>query len=173
MHPSKDPSQTRRRYPMLVQRRHSYVDCPAGGDDMCTYDVLLAAARLHGKYVNLNALFFFVPVPSNSAPLTVPTFVRWVKEAAKAAGLDPTHIASRAVRMGGATDLYDIYGDAAQRFIRERGRWGSDVAQIYQRVSAREHGEKSRNIANSTGVDLQSLLRGWCQTAVSHGRCPL
>ena len=75
--------------------------------------------------------------------------------------------------MGGATDLYDIYGAAAERYIRERGRWGSDVAQIYQRVSAHAHSEMSRRIGDSTGVDLQSLLRGWCQSAVSHGRCTI
>ena len=57
--------------------------------------------------------------------------------------------------------------------IRERGRWGSDVAQIYQRVSAAAHGDISRTIGDSVGADLQSMLTGWCQTAVSHGRCPV
>ena len=97
----------------------------------------------------------------------------WVKEASIAAGIDPTRRASRALRMGGATDLYDIYGPLAERYIRERGLWGSDVAQIYQRVSAAAHGEMSRAIGDSVGPDLQSLLRGWSQAAVSHGRCPV
>jgi hypothetical protein len=75
--------------------------------------------------------------------------------------------------MGGASDLYDLYGPAAERYIRERGRWSSDVAQIYQRVSAAAHGLLSRTIGDSAGADLQSLLAGWCQAAVSHGRCPV
>ena len=75
--------------------------------------------------------------------------------------------------MGEATDMYDIYGPADERYIRERGWWGSDVAQIYQRVSARVHGELSRRIGDSAGADLQSLLRGWSQLAVSHGTCPV
>jgi hypothetical protein len=66
--------------------------------------------------------------------------------------------------------MYDIYGPAGERFIRERGRWGSDIAQIYQRVSASAHGEISRAIGDSSGTDLQSMLAGWSQLAVSHGR---
>ena len=75
--------------------------------------------------------------------------------------------------MGGAADLYDLYGPAGERYIRERGRWGSDVAQIYQRVSASRHAELSRVIGDSEGQDLQSVLRGFSQLAVSHGRCRL
>jgi hypothetical protein len=97
----------------------------------------------------------------------------WVKEAALAAGLDPAAYGAKALRMAGATDLYNIYGPSAERYIRERGRWSSDVAQIYQRVSAAMHGALSRTIGDSVGPDLQSLLSGWCQTAVSHGRCPI
>jgi hypothetical protein len=74
--------------------------------------------------------------------------------------------------MGEATDMYDIYGPADERYIRERGRWGSDVAQIYQRVSAAAHGAISREMGDSTGADLQSMMAGWSQLAVSHGRCP-
>lgn len=96
-----------------------------------------------------------------------------MKEALVAAGVSPARRGVRALRMGGASDLYDLYGPAAERYIRERGRWSSDVAQIYQRVSAAAHGLLSRTIGDSAGADLQSLLAGWCQAAVSHGRCPV
>ena len=69
--------------------------------------------------------------------------------------------------------LYDLFGPPAERYIRERGRWASDVAQIYQRVSASAHGAMSRAIGDSEGIDLQSMLGGWSQLAVSHGRCRL
>ena len=72
----------------------------------------------------------------------------------------------RALRMGGAADLYDLYGPAGERYIRERGRWSSDVAHIYARVSASAHGELSRLIGDSAGADLQSMLSGWCQLAM-------
>ena len=72
--------------------------------------------------------------------------------------------------MGGATDLYDIYGPAGERLIRERGRWSSGVAQIYSRVLAEAHGLLSRSIGDSNGVDLQSLLAGWSQSTATHGR---
>ena len=54
----------------------------------------------------------------------------------------------------------------------KRGWWGSDVAQIYQRVSAAAHGAVSRVMGDSTGAGLQSTMAGWSQLAVSHGRCP-
>ena len=89
----------------------------------------------------------------------------------RAAGVDPTERASKALRMGGATDMLDLWGPVAERYIRERGRWSSDVAQIYQRQSADAHAYISRHIGSSSGTDLQSLLRGWSQAAASHGRC--
>jgi len=79
--------------------------------------------------------------------------------------------AKQALRMGGATDLYDIYGPAGERLIRERGRWSSDVAQIYSRVSAEAHGLLSRSIGDSNGVNLQSLLAGRSQSTATHSRC--
>ena len=195
--PSKDPTQKKPRYPMLIQRRS--LDAPFGTDPMCTYDALLAAWSFLAEFVNpsrwATTMFFRVPDPAMFQPPRVDHFtgppspelpdpscwrpladsdiVRWVKEAAVASGVDPTRRAGRALRMGGAADLYDIFGPAGERYIRERGRWASDVAQIYQRVSASAHGDLSRMIGDSSGLDLQSMLSGWSQLAVSHGRCRL
>ena len=184
LHPWKDPTQRKPRYPMLVQRRAS--GGARGADPMCTFDALAAAWEVLAVPVARRlwntTLFFRVPPDgydvdlADSAdwpPLTSATLSEWVKEAAVAAGVSPDKRGTRALRIGGGTDLYDIYGPCAERYIRERGRWGSDVAQIYQRVSAAAHGEMSRSIGDSTGADLQSLLRGWSQLAVSHGRCPV
>ena len=179
LHPSKDPTQRKKRYPMLVQRRATYEDCPSGGDPMCTYDALLAAHRIIVKDLPRAAwsttLFFQVPVDTDPGhrtwrPLRATDVTQWVCEAAEAAGLPAGSRGSRAIRMGGASDMYDIYGPAGERFIRERGRWGSDIAQIYQRVSASAHGEISRKIGDSSGTDLQSMLAGWSQLSISHGR---
>ena len=184
LHPSKDPTQRKPRYPMLVQRRA--VGGARSADPMCTFDAFVDAWKVLAATVPLHrhrsTIFFRVPPDGHDVdlsdaadwpPLTPALVSVWVKEAAVAAGVDPTRRGTRALRMGGSTDLYDIYGPAAERYIRERGRWGSDVAQIYQRVSAAAHGEMSRVIGDSDGADLQSLLRGWSQLAVSHGRCPV
>ena len=188
VHPAKDPTQTKPRYPMLVQRRHA--SAAFGSDPLCTYDAMAAAWAILGAPLTAqqraSTLFFRVPprgacrwgveqIGGDSAdwpPLTDAVLAQWVKEAAVAAGVDPAHRGARALRMGGATDMYDIYGPAGERYIRERGRWGSDVAQIYQRVSAAAHGAISREMGDSTGADLQSMMAGWSQLAVSHGRCP-
>ena len=79
---------------------------------------------------------------------------------AKAAGIPADKVGAKCFRMGGASDMYDLYGASAERYVRERGRWCSDIAQIYQRVSAAIHGQISRGITDSSGVDLQSLFSG-------------
>jgi hypothetical protein len=180
MHPSKDPTQRKKRYPMLIQRRSA--TAPVGSDPLCTYDAVVRAWPILAESIPpgewASTAFFRVPIapedpPSRWRPLTSDGVAGWVKEAALAAGLDPAAYGAKALRMAGASDLYDLYGPLAERYIRERGRWSSDVAQIYQRVSAATHGMLSRTIGDSTGPDLQSLLSGWSQTAVSHGRCPV
>jgi hypothetical protein len=108
--------------------------------------------------------------PAGWRPIVSDDVGRWGREVAVGAGADPTAIGDRCLRMGGASDMYDLYGPAGERLIRERGRWASDVAQIYQRVSASEHGSISRALGDADGDDLQSMLRGWSQLAVSHGR---
>ena len=184
MHPAKDPTQTKPRYPILVQRRSEvHADSRLGEDPMCTYDGLLAVRMLQPS-ARPTDLFFRVPppLPENGAPFVGPyrwvnvdvdLIHRWVKQICAAAGISAEGRGSRALRMGGATDLYDLFGPPAERYIRERGRWASDVAQIYQRVSASAHGAMSRAIGDSEGIDLQSMLGGWSQLAVSHGRCRL
>ena len=181
LRPSKDPTQRKPRYPMLVQRRSSFADAPRGSDPMCTFDALSAAWEVLAAPVPrelwAQVMFFRVPdrhtAPQHWRPLTERDVTAWVKQAAEAAGVSAANRASRALRMGGAADLYDLYGPAAERYIRERGRWASDVAQIYQCVSASVHGALSRTIGDSVGQDLQSMLAGWRKLAVSHGRCRL
>lgn len=105
-------------------------------------------------------------------PLTSVDIAFWGQQVGTAAGLDASTIFAQCFRLGGATDMYDLYGAAAERYVRERGRWASDIAQIYMRVSASAHGEISRSLADSEGIDLQSMLRGWCQSSLTM-RCPV
>jgi hypothetical protein len=147
---------------------------------MCAFDALRAAWDVLFAPIPpplWAELAFFRPPsldpPTQWRPIKVYDVALWVGQAAEAARLPAASYGSRALRMGGATDLYDLFGPAARDHIQDRGRWSFDVAQIYQRVSASTHGLISRSIADSDGRDLQSLLRGWSQPAAMHGRCPL
>jgi hypothetical protein len=193
LHPAKDPDQRKPRYPMVVQRRSASGPywrlgpslAPLGSDPMCTYnalraawDVLAAPVPLFPSGRNLPAFGALAPTPpSQWRPILASDIALWVGQAAQAAGLPAASYSygSRALRIGGATDLYDLFGPYARDHIQDRGRWSSDVAQIYQRASASTHGLISRPIAiaDSQRRDLQSLLRGWSQPAAIYGRCPL
>jgi hypothetical protein len=41
--------------------------------------------------------------------------------------------------MGGSTDCKELTGEAGKALIKRRGRWASDVAEIYQRELASSH----------------------------------
>ena len=66
----------------------------------------------------------------------------------------------------GHSERRDIFGeDYAPQLIRERGRWASDVALIYQRALARGHLSGSARVGDAVGLDLESLCAGWVQPA--------
>jgi hypothetical protein len=58
------------------------------------------------------------------------------KRMAKAAGIPPEAVGGKLFRIGGATDVRDVLGAAAERTLKDRGRWGSDVAYVYGRMLA-------------------------------------
>eukprot|EP00965_Chrysotila_dentata_P018191 605200-Pleurochrysis_carterae.AAC.1 len=53
---------------------------------------------------------------------------------AAACGEDPANFGGKCWRIGGATDLRDRLGDASKATIKQRGRWASDIAEVYQRA---------------------------------------
>lgn len=177
LHPTKDAGKDRQRYPMVVQRRSH--TAPLGSDPMCAYDALVLAWPVLADSVpptlRADTLFFRRPAagvhPALWPPVRSEDIRAWIQEAAAAAGLDPAPFGAKALRMGGATDLYDLLGKAGGDIIKERGRWCSEIAQIYQRVSASAHGAISRAIGDSQGVDLQSMLTGWSQDTSVYRRC--
>ena len=56
-----------------------------------------------------------------------------VQRIAVMAGLDPAEFGAKSLRVGGATDWRDCLGDASARVVKQRGRWCSDTAEVYQR----------------------------------------
>ena len=81
-------------------------------------------------------------------------------------GIAPDEVGGKAFRIGGATDLREVHGDGAQRLIKERGRWASDVAQLYQRALLRTQLDSSAGAGAAVGRDLEEALQGWVQPAV-------
>ena len=54
---------------------------------------------------------------------------------------------------------------AAEALVRQRGRWASDVATVYQRALADEHLGGSAAVGDADGAELEALCRGWAQPA--------
>ena len=174
LHPAKDTKMTRSRYPMVIQRRSSFADCPKDSDALCAYDALARAWAVLADSVERSAwaaTMFFRMVDSTQRdasswrPVVSDDVAAWCKEIALAAGIETSGIGAKSLRMGCATDMYDLFGPAGAQWLDERGRWDSDIGQIYAAPSAAAHGDISRRIGDAAGTDLQSMLRGWRQPA--------
>ena len=87
------------------------------------------------------------------------------KRMATAIGIPPASVGGKLFRIGGATDLRDRLGEASQRVIKERGRWGTDVAYVYQRALLRDQLDASGAMADADAADLEAAVAGWVQPA--------
>eukprot|EP00965_Chrysotila_dentata_P184991 6106920-Pleurochrysis_carterae.AAC.1 len=94
---------------------------------------------------------------------------RVVKAMAAAAGLDPEEFGGKGWRIGGATDMRDILGDGGAAAVQQRGRWATDIAQIYQRAVVDGQLRSSAGMADAAGVDMEALCAGWSQPASFRG----
>jgi hypothetical protein len=81
-------------------------------------------------------------------------------------GIPPLEVGAKAFRIGGATDLQALMGtEAGAKVIKQRGRWSSDVAQVYQRALAEVHLDASSGVGDVRGRELEALIEGWAQPA--------
>ena len=87
------------------------------------------------------------------------------RAAAMHLSMQPLDFGAPSLRIGGAEDYYDLYGSDAQNFIKERGRWNSDIAFIYSRPSAKRHAAYSAELAKASGLNLEVLIDGFSQPA--------
>ena len=86
-------------------------------------------------------------------------------------GIPAAEIGGKCWRIGGATELRAMLGDGSQQLIKERGRWASDVAQVYQRASLEMQLEMSAAMMGAAGRrDMEDVhgvgssrppCRGW------------
>ena len=91
---------------------------------------------------------------------------RIAQRMAAACGEDPERFGGKSFRSGGATDLRCALGAAeGKAVIKQRGRWSSDIADIYQRALVLDQLNGSAAMSSASGVDLEGLLDGWSQPA--------
>ena len=180
--PIKDPTGKHTGFPCPVGRRHDGV---LGSDPLCPYDALAEAwwQRMHGDVAfpvdsaGQPAVAWWT-APVDATRLALPMFLgasgrTWTtddsralfREVAQAAGLDPTDVHARAARIGGATDARARLGDAGRQAIQRRGRWCSEVAQIYQRELLEDQLQLSAEIGDVLADSLEELGLGWVQPA--------
>ena len=183
--PIKDPTARRRGYPTPIARRH---DGRLGGDPLCTYDAVALAwwRRRHGPVPfpldehgrpaadwwqraaaragapPLDAPFFSDAV---GLPLRTASVRALAQRAAALAGLDPAEFGAKSPRVGGATDWRDCLGDASAHIVKQRGRWFSDTAEVYQRPLLASHLAASMWVRPGGSADLESLCAGFAQAA--------
>ena len=138
---------------------------------MCAYDALAAAweMRMAGLSVDARAQRadsrepFFLGKSGRSWCTT--DTQQLACRMAVALGLDATQFGGKSFRVGGATDIRDRLGASAINTIKQRGRWWSDIAFIYQRALVTEHLQLSADMADAASRDLEALCGGWAQSA--------
>ena len=91
---------------------------------------------------------------------------RLARKYAAKLGLEANLFGAKSFRIGGATDYRAVYGpEAAERMVRQRGRWWSDIHELYQRALEAEHLSGSAAIGDARGAELEALCKGWAQPA--------
>ena len=154
-------------------------------DQFCPYLAILTWWSLRTAHIpeeSWNDLPLFVAPGTHPAStdttrvFTGSQLLPMVRRDAIIAGLPPGEVFGNAYRIGGATDLRDAPSSAvsviegpvigmeqATRMIKDRGRWHSDIYEIYERGSLQEHALASAAITEAGGLDLEQILVGWIQ----------
>jgi hypothetical protein len=154
-----------------VRRRRTLEEDPAlGTDPLDAYDAVRLAWIERSAEVpshRRGEAPLFVSREDGVSPWTTDDTRRLAREYGAILGMKPTEIGGKAFRIGGATDMRDALGDASQYLIKQRGRWASDVAQVYQRALARSHLEASVLMSTaSASRDMEEMCKGWAQPAL-------
>jgi hypothetical protein len=180
--PIKDATATRGGYPTPIARRH---DGAFGADPLCAYDAMALAwwRRRHGgahfpvdERGRPAADWWMRSAAATAPPLDAPFFTDAVglvvrtagvralaQRYAVAAGLDPAEVGAKSFRIGGATDWRDCLGDASAHIVKQRGRWCSDVALVYQRPLLASHLAASMWVRPGGSADLEAICAGFAQ----------
>lgn len=174
VHPAKDAHMSRLRVPLLIRRRaaESRSEWPPALGSCCAWD---AARVLWSDRVAAVAAQELVTAPffalGRGGPVTTSIVKVFVREAAEAAGEPADEFDAHSLRVGGATDLYFLFGAAeAEHLIQKRGRWLSDIHQIYSRLSASNEMHDYATMADARGIDMESFRKGYVMPALRFRR---
>ena len=74
-------------------------------------------------------------------------------------------VGAKAFRIGGATDWRLQAGESGAAITRQRGRWDSDVAEVYQRPLLGIQLATAAAVGGSRGAGLEELCAGFAQRA--------
>jgi hypothetical protein len=117
--------------------------------------------------------------PAQCARANAPLFVRADGQAyttkdvdalgsrmAAAAGIPPGVVGGKLWRIGGATDLWEVLGaERAKDHIKRRGRWKSDIWEVYQRTLLGAQLDAAAGMATARDEDIEAVCPGWVQPA--------
>jgi hypothetical protein len=163
MVPTKDVSARKKRVPVPVRRR-----LPEGQIELslaCTYEALRASWRAQEAVVpeaERDATAFFRTV--GGRVVTTADVRVAVRCAAAAAGVAPETVGAHSLRIGGATDFLERFGPAkATALVKARGRWESDISEIYSRASALAQIDASVEVWEAEGPELEAVTAGWAR----------
>ena len=171
----KDQNATNRRQPVVVCQRRS----DGARDPLCAYSALYDRWLRSGVTTVIDGSRASFRLSRGHRMADRPVFAhadgvaydtgdvrRVAQEMAAACGEPRERFGGKSFRVGGATDLRCALGSAeGMAVIKQRGRWNSDIAEIYQRALVLDQLEGSAAMGDAGGADLEGLLDGWSQPA--------
>lgn len=139
VYPLKDGRAVRQRVPCFIRRVSSAPRSvlPVPGSN-CPWEALRLLSlqrmeRVTPHEASVSPLF----ARMDGAPIRTDDVKMFIRQAAECLQLPAGEFDARALRIGGATDILHSYGPAgAESIIRDKGRWQSDIGDIYSRISA-------------------------------------
>jgi hypothetical protein len=162
----KDANFRHQRCIMPIRRRSA--TAALGDDPLCTFDAvrIVWLSRIgEVDTAEMRAITpFFTGDDDHSA---------WTTANSKSLGVElgglvgiPAHeIGGKFARIGGACDFREVMGESGIIIIKQRGRWHSDIALVYQRALAETHLAASASVGSAHLVELESVCIGWIQPA--------
>ena len=155
-----------------IRRRASFLAAPVDSDPLDAYDAIrrawLARRAEVPPHMRHEAPLFTSSEGGSLAAWTTDDSRRLARDFGRMVNIAAIDIGGKAFRVGGATDMRDALGDASIHLIKQRGRWASDVAQVYQRALVRSHLEASVLMSSKGAAsrDMEELVKGWAQPAI-------
>lgn len=160
--PIKDTHANRRRIPCLLQRADLLPRAVQSADGVkCPWGALRALwlqrmQQVSAHEASISPLF----AGRDNTAIRTADVVGYIRQAARVLDLPANDFDARALRVGGATDLLGMFGLAgAERVIKSRGRWATDVGGIYARPSVDIEMAASAALNRVDGTNMEAFRR--------------